>query len=61
MSKCRLGARHSWTWIKDRQVKTARVSLQGASVKISMKGVYQCKCGDLKWGEPRGGFTASAV
>ena len=46
MKKCTLGSRHKWQHIKNVQTHT----FTPKTVKIALKGLYQCKCGEQKYG-----------
>ncbi|WP_336939196.1 hypothetical protein [Acinetobacter modestus] len=48
MKKCTVGSRHKWNYIKNVQTQ----SINGRSVRISLKGLYQCECGQKKYGVP---------
>lgn len=48
MKKCSAGQRHRWQFIKNTTVRRQTVS----SIQFSLRGVYKCKCGVAKYGEP---------
>ena len=47
MKKCTVGNRHKWEFLKN--IKCTMMS--GRSIRISLKGLYQCACGAKKHGE----------
>lgn len=48
MKPCTLGKRHSWTFV--RNVVTRH--LKGRVGRITKVGLYRCKCGAAKYGNP---------
>ena len=46
---CTLAKRHAWTFVRNRIC----TNINGSSAQISQRGVYRCKCGARKLGEPR--------
>jgi len=53
---CTLAAKHKWEWVRDKEVKSGTFGPSGATLHISLKGIYKCACGTAKYGEPKGGF-----
>ena len=48
MKKCTEGLRHSWAWVKN----TTNAQVRGRGFRLSLRGIYQCSCGEKKLGEP---------
>lgn len=53
MKPCTLGKRHKWEFVKSVTSRKVRVSAQGTAVRLSLRGLYQCQCGEKKLGDPR--------
>lgn len=42
---CTLGPKHKWQWVKNVTIRNVTISSRGTSVRISLRGLYQCECG----------------
>ena len=50
MKPCTLGKRHKWEFVRTVISQKVRVSAKGTTATLSMRGVYQCPCGEKKLG-----------
>lgn len=47
---CTIGAKHSWHFVRNVTLKSARISSTGTFVKYSFRGLYKCACGESRHG-----------
>jgi hypothetical protein len=47
---CTLGPKHSWVWKRNVTLKSASITRQGTTMRISYRGDYRCACGAQRYG-----------
>lgn len=45
---CTIGKRHKWTFVNNQTVTSGTLT----TIRLSLKGLYRCECGEKKFGEP---------
>jgi len=53
---CTIGPRHKWVWVKNVNVWRFKVTAFGKHGCFSLRGLYECQCGQRKHGlfDPNG-------
>lgn len=53
MKPCTEGKRHKWDFVRNHNCRTESLR----SIGWTLRGLYKCKCGALKYGEPQHTFN----
>lgn len=52
---CPLGPKHKWGYLKNTIIKKFTFGGSSSAGQLSLKGIYKCRCGAKKFGQPRTG------